>query len=425
MTFIRPTFARFALAVVLAWHSSHIARANTASLNEDGVLVIDGKKVFPIGFTTSPPPDGKTPAGRNAIEELADAGATFLRAGPLGDRWDESRFKAEKATEDAAAKNGLHCWLNLREASSIKNSKQEALLRKIVSTFKQHPGLGCYKGADEPEWGKEKLPPLERAWKVLKEMDPNHPLVIIEAPRGTPESLKRYNTVSDVVGFDVYPIGYPPGQHSQFVKSNSDITMVGDYTKRAVAIAGGKKAVWITLQIAWSGVLNPGKALRFPTFPEQRFMSYQAIINGARGLMFFGGAIPKAMTEEDRKLGWNWRFWSHVLRPVVEEIGSKSPLYAALLEPNSKVPVQVKGEGIEFCVRETGGQLFLLACKRNRSTEEVEFSGLPEIGERGDVLFEEPRKVEPKQGRFTDWFAPHDVHVYRFNRNVAGQFRKP
>jgi hypothetical protein len=193
--------------------------------------------------------------------------------------------------------------------------------------------------------------------------------------------------------------------------------MVGDYTKRAMEIAEGKKSVWMTLQIAWSGVLKPGTTLLFPTFAEQRFMSYQAIINGARGLMYFGGAIPAAMTESNRKLGWNWHFWSRVLRPVVEEIGSKSPLYPALLAPNSKLPVQAKGSGIEFCVRETPGELFLLACKRNHSTEEIEFSGLPESVGRGDVLFEEPRKVEMKQGRFTDWFAPFEVHVYRFNRN--------
>jgi hypothetical protein len=123
------------------------------------------------------------------------------------------------------------------------------------------------------------------------------------------------------------------------------------------------------------------------------------------------------MTESDRKLGWNWRFWTRVLRPVVEEIGSKSPLYPALLAPNSKLPVQVKGSGIEFCIRETPGEMFLLACKRTHSTDEIEFSGLPESIGHGDVLFEEPRNVQLKQGRFKDWFAPFEVHVYRFNRN--------
>jgi hypothetical protein len=176
--------------------------------------------------------------------------------------------------------------------------------------------------------------------------------VIIQAPRGTIESLKRYNSVSDITGLDIYPIGYPPGAHSQFVKTNSEISMVGDYTQWMTEVAERKKPVWMTLQIAWSGVIKEGKTLRFPTFAEERFMTYQAIINGARGLTYFGGGLPKALNDEDRKLGWNWRFWNRVLRPVIEEIGAKSQLYPALVAPESKSPINVSGDGIEFCVRE-------------------------------------------------------------------------
>jgi hypothetical protein len=76
--------------------------------------------------------------------------------------------------------------------------------------------------------------------------------------------------------------------------------------------------------------------------------------------------------------------------------------------------VKVTGPGIEFCVRESGGDLFLLACKREGATTQATFSGLPETVTGGEVLFESPRKVEIKAGKFTDWFAPFDVHVYRF-----------
>jgi hypothetical protein len=416
MKFIHRRSVEVLFSALLIVGLSLHAQANAVSINAEGVLVIDGKKVFPIGFTVAPSPDGKTPTGKNAIAELADAGATFLRAGPLGGKWDEDCFVAEKRMHDAAAKYGMHCWLYLRDVAAIKNERQEALLRKIVTTFKDHPGLGCYKGADEPEWGRAPLPPLERTYTVLKELDLQRPLVIIQAPRGTMESLKRYNPICDITGFDVYPIAYPPGKHSQFNATNSEMSMIGDYTKRAVELSEGRKGVWMTLQLAWSGVLNKGKTLRFPTFPEERFMTYQAVINGARGLTYFGGAIPSGMTAEDKKLGWNWRFWNRVLRPVVEEIGTKSPLYPALLEPDSKLPVKVKGAGIEFCVREVGNEVFVLACKRDHTTEQVEFSGLPPTRGVGDVLFEEPRTVEIKNGRFTDWFAPFEVHVYRFAR---------
>ena len=72
-----------------------------------------------------------------------------------------------------------------------------------------------------------------------------------------------------------------------------------------------------------------GKTLRFPTFPEQRFMTYEAIINSARGLVYFGGGLPTTLSEDDREYGWNWTYWDRVLHPVIEEIGDRSPLAAA------------------------------------------------------------------------------------------------
>ncbi len=409
-----PNRVRF-LAIVALCLVSFAASATRAILNADGVLEIDGNKIFVIGFTAAPQADGKTPGGKDAFAELADTGATFVRSGPE-EPWTDAHFEKERKFEDAAARYGLHCWLNLREVSEIKtpNSKAEQTLRKILTTFRDHPGLGVYKGADEPEWGKQPLPPLERAYAIIKELDPNHPLAIIQAPRGTIASLRKYNPVCDITGLDIYPIGYPPGNHSQFVSTNSEISMVGDYTRWMMEVTEGKKPVWMTLQICWSGVIKEGKTLRFPTFPEERYMTYEAIINGARGINYFGGGLPKGLDEEDTKLGWNWNFWNHVLKSVVSEIGTKSPLYPALVAPVSKLPVAVKNADIEFCTREVGKDIFVLACKRGGKTAEVQFNGLPDHATGGDVLFESPRKVQIHNGKFTDWFGPYEVHVYRF-----------
>ena len=150
-------------------------------------------------------------------------------------------------------------------------------------------------------------------------------------------------------------------------------------------------------------------------------MAYQAIVNGARGVVFFGGHIGKACTPEDAKLGWNWTFWNRVLRPVVEEIGEKGPLYPALVAPDSELSVKVEGKGsgeVEFCVREAGADVFVIACKREGATVNVRFTGLPPDVGPGEVLFESPRRVEAKGGAFSDWFGPFEVHVYRFKRGA-------
>ena len=67
-------------------------------------------------------------------------------------------------------------------------------------------------------------------------------------------------------------------------------------------------------------------------------------------------------------------------------------------------------------VREAGGDVFVLACSRSHETAQVKFTGLPVGVSAGDVMFESPRRVDVKDGAFTDWFAPFDVHVYRFPR---------
>jgi hypothetical protein len=380
------------------------------------VLVIDGQKVFPIGFTMPPPPDGKTPNGKNAIRELNDAGATFLRTGVMGGPWNDEAIAQEKKFQDAAAKHGMHCWVFLRELGSIEENtpQREAMLRKVVAAFKDHPGMGVWKGEDEPEWGKKPVPALVRARDIIRELDPNHPVAVTHAPRGTVESLRRYNAAADITGADIYPIGYPPGTHS--LETNKEISIVGDYTRRMMEVAEAKMPVWMILQIAWSGVIKTNKTLRFPTFAEERFMAYEAIINGARGLMFFGGHLKSAMDERDAALGWNWNFWQRVLRPVIEEIGEKSPLYPALLEPNSKLPVKCNSPEVEFCVRETRNDIYVLACKRGGPTREVQFSGLPANASGGEMMFEAPRRAQISSGKFRDWFAPFEVHIYRFQK---------
>jgi hypothetical protein len=404
-----------ALPFVYSFLSSVVlAAGHRVSINADQVLQIDGKGVFPIGFTTAPLPEARTPDGKNGLQELADAGGMFMRTGSSGGiNWDEQTIAREKKWMDAAAKHGMYCWPFLHELASVETDQREAMLRKVVNRFKNHPGLLVWKGADEPEWGKLPVPPLLRGYQIIKELDPHHPVVTIQAPRGTIESLRAYNAASDIIGTDIYPIGYPPGTHS--LLTNKTLSLVGDHTRIMLETAEGRMPVWMVLQISWSGVLKPGKTLRMPTFFEERFMTYQAIIAGARGVLYFGGNNRGAMSPQDAKLGWNWTFWRRVLRPVVEEIGTKSLLAPALIAPDSKLPIRVApGSGVEFCVREVGNELFILACKSEGETKEVGFSGLPGLVGHGELVYESPRTVTARDGGFKDWFAPFEVHVYRF-----------
>ena len=103
-----------------------------------------------------------------------------------------------------------------------------------------------------------------------------------------------------------------------------------------------------------------------------------------------------------------------MLRPVLDELRPDSPLYPALIAPDSTLPVKVDGSDVEYTVREAATSFYILASKREGGTIEATFSGLPANVTGGEVLFESPRTMKQENGRFTDWFGPNEVHVYRF-----------
>lgn len=381
---------------------------------------VNKEPVFAIGLTKAPPADGKTPDGRPAYGEIASNGFVWHRLGIAPGQWGPEAEKEVARVLDADAKAGIYAALYIADLTRIKpqNAAKIEELRRVIRRFREHPALFVWKGADEPEWGKVPVEELMPFYQAVHELDPNHPVWITQAPRGTIDSLKRYDPAYDIGAIDIYPVGYPPGANSHL--PNKNLSAVGDYANWMREITGGKKPFWMVLQIAWSGVIQEGKTLRFPTFAEERYMAYQAIINGARGLNFFGGDLAKSLNARDAKLGWNWTFYGRVLKPLLDELNPKGPLYPALVAPDSNLPVRVSGaDDIEFAVREAGEYIYVLAAKREGDTVKATFSGLPPVRETAEVLFEEPRTAPVSAGAFTDWFGPNEVHVYRLRRAGA------
>ncbi|HEV8102994.1 MAG TPA: hypothetical protein VGP69_04570, partial [Gaiellaceae bacterium] len=349
----------------------------------------------------------------------------------------ESQLATERARLDAAAAHGLECWVWLGSLTNLPAgapSPQERLLTQVVEGLRGHPALGAWKGQDEPRNPFDaslSVPPanLVRGHRALNALDPDHALVVIQAPRGTVKGLVPYRPAFDITGVDIYPIGYPPGAHTD--QKNKDISVVGDVA-RWIKQAAGTKPFWLTLQIAWSGVIptvdKPGIVPRFPSAAELRFMGYQAIVNGARGLVFFGGHLTEVLSPADARAGWNWSYWERALRPLVQELSSDS-LAPALTAPAATTKVTASSGDIELAVRRTDAFLFVIAVRRGGGTTRVTLRGLPASLRGGQVLFEyvqdpPPPPIDPTRQKFrsvavtsgalTDWFAPHDVHVYRF-----------
>jgi hypothetical protein len=410
---------------------------STTTIDKTGVLVVAGTRVFPIVLSEGPPPGRNAPNGRNGLAEVSAAGVGFIRSGTAD--WSAAAADRQIAEErdrlDAFADHGLHGWTRLADLTNLPpqtDAPRAFLLAKVVNALKGHRALGLWKGIDEPANPFRPAPipaaGLVRGHQLLrKELDQRHPVVIIQAPRGTAAELARYRPAFDITGADIYPLSYPPGVHAG--RRGSGAGLVGDVTRKMVA-AAGSKPVWTTLQIAWSGIApsktEPERVPRFPSLHDERFMAYQAIVAGARGLVFFGGHMTQVMTPRDAELGWNWTFWELVLRPLVSELTSAA-VKPALMAPNASTQVRASVKDVELVTRRAGNSLYVIAVRRGGSVSKVSFSRLPKV-RNGQVLHEyvqSPlppplggrqvfRPVGVRDGGFSDWLGPQDARVYRF-----------
>jgi hypothetical protein len=96
---------------------------------------------------------------------------------------------------------------------------------------------------------------------------------------GDGRKAKNYPGVADVIMVDWYPVPHLP------------LESAGDHVRMTAEAAGGRK-VWAVLQaMNWLDFPHEGtnkrRVGRFPSAAEIRFMSYDAVLNGAQGIWYF------------------------------------------------------------------------------------------------------------------------------------------
>src|SRR5205814_5837891 len=138
-----------------------------------------------------PPPTAKTPTGKAAWQELHDGGVLFVRSG-VNTAWDSTGIALEQQYQTTAAQYGLYCQCWLRNLATPTDAATQAQLKTIINTFKGNKGLGIWKGADEPWWGNVSVSTCQTAYNIIKQNDPDHPVWIVQAPRGTVTDLTPY-----------------------------------------------------------------------------------------------------------------------------------------------------------------------------------------------------------------------------------------
>ena len=407
------------LAVLVAAATSTGAGAATTTHDASGTVLLDGRKVFPIVLAKGPDRGGTTLDGHDAIAEVIGAGVTFLKIGPATVPWTDADIADAKLDDADAAAKGAYTWVNLSTVSrATAGSATDALLQKVVGALEGDPAVAMWKGADEPWWSG--FDPASLQFSYCRStgrgqpgwcggepvLDRDHDWVTIQAPRGQSTDLAPYSGVTDVHGVDVYPV--------TLRATDPNLHDVGSWTSTMASITPSH-SVWTTLQICASGSYDTSTGeFVLPTRAQERYMIYDAIINGARMLAFFGGNNPRCWNAADADHAWSWTFWNTVLEGLIGEINAISPLAPALVNVGTTQALHSSDATTQVISRAGNtNDLWVMAARGGTGTASVTIDGIPPTVTSGTV-YTEGRSVSVANGSFTDEFDRWGVHVYHF-----------
>lgn len=309
---------------------------------------------------------------------------------------------------------GLNAWLNtggLVDFSKEQNKRKEQLT-ELVNRFKNHPALAVWEVPDEALWNlgypgleflfygsqssqeqqdsilkvlsasiPEKAQGIAEGCEQLKHLDPLHPIWMNHAPRNTISQLRLFSKAADIVGCDIYPEKEGENGHSDLI--DHSLSAVGGYTDIMQNSSPGKP-IWMVLQaFSWELLENPlPEHLNhemFPTYKHSRIMAWDAILHGAKGILYWGSY----------KVSSKSLFWASILG-VTKEIAALEPFLIG-----NELKDKIKIEPIQFtssvptrvaCTLRKYNDDYLLVVLQEDLSQAINVSGLDFL--EGKILYE-------------------------------------
>jgi hypothetical protein len=284
----------------------NLAKASADAGSLDRAASVGLKSWIPLGGNMDVRDDAALEKLVAIVERLKDHRALLVWEGPDEPLWNvwysthgwmyggqikalRDRIKAVR--EGSAAPDADMLFKEYRAALDVADyASAEAAAAKLWKVLGEPPPRPDALMSTAPERAKALADGLYAGCAAIRERDPAHPVWLNHAPRNTIPDLAYFNRAADIVGCDIYPVPYQTTGHSDLV--NKRLSCVGDYTERMQDAAPGK-AVWMVLQgFGWRDLREEkpeDKAEgRRPRYDETRFMAFDAIVNGANGLLYWG-----------------------------------------------------------------------------------------------------------------------------------------
>lgn len=401
----------YVVALVFALALSPLARAG-----QDGFLHPHGQPLFPIGFYSAPDDEA-------AFADMADAGVNLIHCGNI-------------AELDRAHGYGVYGWVTLPMHTELTPEGEQRITEVL-----DHPALAVWEGPDEMVWNfttysglvrsgvherkgewwdqtprattyaREQaatiMPNIHRWAARIRELDSQkRPIWFNEAYTSDAIYVRQYLDVVDITGCDLYPV--------KAVSRN--IAEVGDFTERFNKV-GRNMPVWMVLQgFSWHELKEKeGENLpeAYPTFTESRFMAWNAITHGAKGVLYWGSAFTK--NEAFRQSLYAVTSELAALQPFLTEPDAKSVNINLIEEP-----VQTPRRGVSHAARYLDGEAVIVLVNEDDVTHfGTEVQGLDALNGRSLNLLYGSETPVVLEGAFLTRLLPHEVKVFSTTQEVA------
>ena len=407
--------------------------ATRVEVRDDETLVVNGEPFFPIGLYY-------------AEAETADASGVGLgRLRAMGFNIISFGGGLESAAVlDRIAGAGLGVWY--RPPGELHGAFDT--LKEVVVRFGPHPGVLLWEMDDEPILNELPIATTAAGCALVHRIDPFHPILCNQWFPGAERAgeVSRWAELADVHGFGIYPV--PVG------RLRARLDACGDDREASVAIAGEQVALWRRLApgkpvipvlqaFAWNALEDGDHG--YPTLSCSRFMAYHCIVNGAKGLHYYGVpsparpyvscGIPPAIHEDldrthedfERTRSANARFWA-THASLINELAAMSDVFTARgadwVPSVESAAAPSDGRTVQVMVKVLGEAFVLLVVNPSAAGAEVQLTAPPLRDKWLSVWGRGEGRQADAGGRFSDHLDPYDVRIYsdgpRRLKDIAG-----
>jgi hypothetical protein len=266
---------------------------------------------------------------------------------------------------------------------------EEALNRWVARTLSAHRGLAGFYTADERP--ADMVPKVFAQRQALASSAPGTVTYAVLGD-GWERQAPLWRDAVDVLGLDPYPIVKPRGQN--------DLAMVGEWTRLGQEAVKSSRPVWMVIQ--YFPLTSAGG---WPSYDDLKAMSWMAIIEGARGLVYWSYGekglawVKDPKTREER--------WTELVR-ITKDIEA---LESVLLAPDADVARPSSPTVRALGKRMPDGARYLFAYNSTGKPATIAWTlvepatGIVDLDAKAGVPTE-------KRDRFEATFAPYEVKRY-------------